>query len=91
MSAPPPAVMARLGCARLVLLRGRDSRSDEDHEMLSKTQVDAILAEIKGQTPPLKSMSPEAAARVSSLASSVPFAPGHLSHVLKHFDPIDVK
>ena len=50
--------MARLGCARLVLLRGRGSRSDEEQEMLSKTQVDAILAEIKGQTPQLKSMSP---------------------------------
>ena len=83
--------MARLGCARLVLLRGRNSRSDEEQEMLSKTQVDAILAEIKRQTPQLKSMSPEAATRVSSLASSVPFAPGHLSLVLKQIGRIQSK
>ena len=72
-------------------MRGRNSRSDEEQEMLSKTQVDAILAEIQGQTQQLKSMSPEAAARVSSLASSVPFAPGHLSHVLKQIGRIQSK
>ena len=76
--------MARLGCARLVLARGRADRSEEEeNRMLSQTQRDSIVAEIKAQGRQIKSMSPDAAARMSSLASSVAFAEGHLGHILQ--------
>ena len=80
---PPTAVMARLGCARMVLMRGRARRTTDEQKQLSKIQVDAIVSEMQVNTSEMKRMDPGAASRMSSLASSVPWAEGHLGVVLE--------
>ena len=82
-TAPPTAVMARLGCARMVLTRGRAIRTAGEQKLLSQTQVDAIVAEMQTNSLGMKRMDPGAASRMSSLASSVPWAEGHLGVVLQ--------
>ena len=75
----PPEVMARLGCARIILSR---NKGGAQHETVSRLQADAVIDLMKRQGPAIGALDPEVRARVAALATAGEWYSADLARIL---------
>ena len=81
---PPQEIMARLGCARLVL---QCSNGKPGHEMASRMQAEAVLDLMKRSAKAILKMGPEARAKVTALVASSAWHPGDMEEIMSRLAP----
>ena len=81
---PPQEIMARLGCARLVL---QCSNGQPGHEMASRMQAKAVLDLMKRSAKAILKMDPEACAKVTALVASSAWHPGDMEEIMSLLAP----
>ena len=79
------AVMARLGCARILLAKALGSPR---HELVSRTQKDAVLDLLKNNKEALAAMDAEGRAALVTLANSASWYPGHDEEILAFLEKL---
>ena len=75
----PPEIMARLGCARMILAR---SKGGPQHETVSRLQADAVIDLMKRAGSAITSLDPDVRARASTLATAGAWHPTDLARIL---------
>ena len=84
----PPEIMARIGCARMVLAR---AAATPQRDIVSRLQTDAVVDLMRRQKDALAALGPDIRARVSALASGVAFRPDDLGRILQLLEPPEPK
>ena len=79
-----PAIMARLGCASVVLGR---SQGKAEQALASHLQSGAMLLEMKQHSKALLAMLPDARATMATLATYEAWSEGHLAKILERIAP----
>ena len=82
--AAPPEVMARLGCARMLLLR---SKGTPQHAIVSRLQADAVIDLMQRQAVAIAAMSTDMRARMAALAIAGAWHPTDLANIMKLLHP----
>ena len=65
--AAPPEVMARLGCARMLLMRSKDTAQ---HTIVSRLQTNAVVDLMQRQAVAMAAMTPGMRAKMGALATA---------------------
>ena len=82
--AAPPEVMARLGCARMLLLRSKDT---PQHAIVSRLQADAVISLMQRQAVAIAAMSTDMRARMAALATAGAWHPTDIANIMKFLHP----
>ena len=81
---PPPDIMLRLGCARMVLQR---SKGKPIHELTSQTQAAAVVDVMKQLSKEVLAMGPDSRARVVALVAAGAWQPDDMTNIMKCLVP----
>ena len=83
MSAPRD-VMARLGCARMLLMRSKDTAQ---HTIVSRLQADAVCDLMQRQAVDMANMAPDMRAKMGALATAGAWCPVDIAKIMSLVQP----
>ena len=79
-----PEVMARLGCARMLLMRSKDTAQ---HAIVSRLQADAVVDLMQRQAVEMADMAPGMRAKMGALATAGAWCPGDMAKIMSLVQP----
>ena len=82
--AAPPEVIARLGCARMLLMRSRDTAQ---HTIVSRLQKDAVVDLMQRQAVAMAAMAPGMRAKMGALATAGAWCPEDMTNIMSLVQP----